>query len=257
MRSHASALGGFLFCLSLLSACSNNGDDYQVVVSWLINGTTPNQDMCQEHGIARARFEVRSQSGSAVKTIEGNCADTITLSTGDEYGGFYTNNSFDWDVRYNYTLTLVDAAGNAVSQPASSSFQVAFDDADIYELDYLDYVNPIGKSASLTGEWQFSNGTASSVAADCAAQRVTKVRILATSALDDPDHPGDAVTVAEADCTAGSFISNGSILATGDYFFYFQAISDTGSIVTTTKAEEQFVDFNTRIVLMRASFFGN
>lgn len=256
MRSHTRALGGFALCLSSLTACDNTGD-YQVAVSWLINGTTPNEAMCQEHGIARARFEVRSESGSRVKKVEGNCADAITLSNGFEYGGFYTSASFDWDTRYDYTLTLVDAAGNPVSIAASSSFLLGWAEADVYELSYLDYVNPLGRAASLTGEWQFANGSASTVAADCAAQRVSKVRILATSALDDAQNPSDVVTVAEADCSAGRFDSNGPILATGDYFFYLQAISDAGAVVTTTTAQEQFVDFNTSIVLMRASFFSN
>ncbi|HEY6877015.1 MAG TPA: hypothetical protein VI299_03310 [Polyangiales bacterium] len=256
MRSYVCALGGLALCLSSLTACSNTGD-YQVAVTWLINGTTPNQAMCQEHGIARARFEVRSEGGRSVKTIEGDCAATITLSDGSEYGGFYTNTSFDWDTRYDYTLTLVDAAGAAVSIPASASFGVDWGDRDLYELSYLDYVNPLGKSASLTGEWQFANGTASSVAADCAAQRVSKVRILATSALDDAQNPADVVPVAEADCSAGRFESNGPLLATGNYFFYFQAVSDAGAVVTTTAAQEQFVDFNTKVVLMRASFFSN
>lgn len=257
MRSHARALGGLALCLSSLSGCSNNGD-YQVAVSWVLNGATPNVDTCQEQGIARARFEVRSQGGSRMKTVEGNCADLITLSDGFDYGGFYTNDSFEWDTRYDYTLTLINAAGNDVSVPASASFQVGWDQADVFELNYLDYVNPLGRSASLTAEWQFNNGTAASVAADCAAQRVSKVRILATSALDDPEQPVDTVPVAEAECAAGTFVSNGPILATGNYMFYFQAISDNGSVVTTTRAQNvPPVDFDTQVVLMRASFFGN
>jgi hypothetical protein len=256
MRLHAMALSGLALCLSSLSGCSNS-DDYQVAVSWVINGATPNADTCQEHGIARARFTVRAQGSSREKTVEGNCADTITLSDGYDYGGFYTNDSFDWDTRYDYTLTLIDASGNNVSVPASASFQIGYDQADVFELNYLDYVNPLGRSASLTAEWQFNNGTASSVAADCAAQRVSKVRIAATSSLDDPQNPVDLTTVAEADCAAGSFVSNGPILATGDYLFYFQALSENGAVVTTTAAQPRFVDFNDSLVLMRASFFGN
>ncbi len=256
MRSYAHAFGGLALCLAFLSGCNNNGD-YQVAVSWVINGSTPSPDTCAEHGIARARFEVRSEGGKRVKTLEGDCATTITLSDGGNYGGFYTNSSFDWDTRYDYTLTLVNASGNPVSTPASASFQIGFDQADVFELNYLDYVNPVGTSASLTAEWQFANGSAASVAADCAAQGISRVSVLATSALDDPQARADAVQVAVADCSSGRFVSNGPILATGNYFFFFQALRPDGTAATTTGNQEVFVDFNQSVVLMRASFFGN
>lgn len=254
MRSYACTLGLLALCVASLSGCGSDGD-YQVAVSWLINGSTPPAAMCQEQGIARARFEVRSAGGQKVKTVEGNCADTIKLSDTYAYGGFYTNTSFNWGTTYDYSLTLVDALGNPVSIAASSSFGLDWNRADVYELNYLDYVNPNGRSASLTAEWSFANGTAESVAADCAAQRVTKVRVFATSALDDPNTLADAVQVAEADCSAGRFVSNGAVLATGDYLFFLQAISDAGAVVTTSAPQGFFVDFNQSIVLMRASFF--
>jgi hypothetical protein len=254
MWSYARIFGGLALCLSSLSGCSNNGD-YQVAVSWVLNGTTPSAAMCQEHGIARARFEVRSEGGSRVKTVEGDCAELITLSDGYDYGGFYTNDSFAWDTRYDYTLTLVDAAGNPVSVPARSSFQLGWDQADVFELNYLDYVNPSGRAATLSADWQFANGSAASIGADCAAANITRVRIVATSALDDT--LADSVTVAEADCGAGRFVSAGPILATGDYLFFYQALRADGTVATTTDTQAQFADFNSDIVLMRASFFGN
>jgi hypothetical protein len=255
MRSHARAFGGLALCLSSLSGCSNNGD-YQVAVSWLINGSTPNAAMCQEHGIARARFEVRSQGGSTMKTVEGNCADLITLSDDYDYGGFYTNDSFEWDARYNYTLTLIDAAGNGISVPASSSFQVGWNQADIFELNYLDYVDPVGRSASLTGEWQFANGSQATVAADCTNAGIARVRIMATSSL-DYESLADAAPVAESACSDGRFVSNGPALSTGDFLFFYQALRADGTVATTSDTQAFPVDFNSSIVLMRASFFGN
>jgi hypothetical protein len=255
MRSYACAFAGLASCLLSLSGCGNPGD-YQVAVSWVINGTTPSVDMCQEHGIARARFEVRSEGGRRKKILEADCADTIMLSDGYDYGGFYTSDSFDWDTRYDYTLTLVDAAGKPVSVPASDSFQLGWDDqADVFELNFLDYVNPVGRSASLTGEWQFANGSAATVAADCTAANIARVRIMATSSLDS-DTLADAVPVAEADCSAGRFVSNGPVLATGDYLFFYQALRADGTVATTSDTQGEFADFDQSIVLMRASFFG-
>ncbi|HEX5657677.1 MAG TPA: hypothetical protein VFX59_10805 [Polyangiales bacterium] len=254
MRTHARVFGGLALCLSSLAGCSTDGD-YQVAVSWIINGTTPSAEMCQEHGIARARFEVRSQGGSRMKTVEGDCAELITLSTDVDVAGFYTSDAFEWDTRYNYTLTLVDAAGTPVSLPASASFQVGYGQADVFELNYLDYVAPVGRSASLTGEWQFANGSQASVATDCAAAGISRVRILATSAL-DYETLADSVTVAEADCSAGRFVSNGPVLATGDYLFFYQALRADGTVATTSDTQAQFADFNSSIVLMRSSFFG-
>jgi hypothetical protein len=255
MRSNARVFGGLALCLgslSGLSGCSNTGD-YQVAVSWVLNGTTPNAAMCQEQGIARARFVVTSSDGSREKVLEGNCADTIVLSDGYDYGGFYTNDTFQWDTRYSYTLTLIDAAGNPVSVPASATFQLGWDSADVYELNYLDYVAPVGRSASLTGEWQFSTGSQATVAADCAAAGITRVRIMATSSLDN-ETLADSVPVAEVECAAGRF--SGQVLATGDYLFFYQALRADGTVATTSDTQSQFADFGSNVVLMRASFFG-
>ncbi|MET0283387.1 MAG: hypothetical protein ABW352_02915 [Polyangiales bacterium] len=258
MRSHARVFGGLALCLSSLSGlsgCSNNGD-YQVAVSWVLNGTTPNAQMCAEHGIARARFVVTGPGGSRSKVLEANCSDTVTLSDGFEYGGFFTNDTFEWDTRYSYTLTLVDAAGNDVSVPASATFEVPWADyATTYELSYLDYVAPVGRSASLSGEWQFATGSQATVAADCTAAGIARVRIMATSALDN-ETLADSVQVAVADCAAGRFVSNEPVLATGDYLFFYQALRADGSVATTSDTQGFFADFNSNIVLMRASFFG-
>lgn len=233
MRSYSVAVA---LALALLTGCSNERD-YQVAVSWLINGMVPSPERCQEQGIARARFVVRSQSGKTLQTLEEDCGSTLVLSDGNEYGGFLTTRSFEWDTRYSFSLSLVDASGKDVSLAASDSFYVPYAEADIFELGYLDYVQPTGQAASLGGEW--SVGSNPDLVAACAQARLKTVQILAASALDTNFE--NAFPVLEAPCSAGQMSSNNGttrvpILATGYYQFKYILVSEGGSVVPANTA---------------------
>jgi hypothetical protein len=227
--------------------------DYQVAVSWLINGATANASLCTEQRIARFRFEVRTGGGRVLKTIESDCASMIQLEDGAEYGGFLTSASFDWETDYYYALTPLDAAGNALSAPAESEFYLEFDAADIYQLAPLDYLQPVGSAASLAGEWRVGNGT--DVQAACLAQDIKTVRILASSALDtDLVH---VVQVAEAPCGDGKYASGSKVLARGFYNFFYEAVSSGGSIVAHGDPIQLTVDGSKDVVLPREAFLSN
>ncbi|MDB4972764.1 MAG: hypothetical protein JWN48_1105 [Myxococcaceae bacterium] len=255
MRSYALALGSVgLCCLPWVAGCSSNADrDYQVAVPWTINGMVPDPGLCQEQRIARGRFEVTTGSGKPLKTLEGDCAGTVTLSDGFDYGGFLTTRSFDWDRTYNYSLSLVDAAGNPVSTPGRGSFRVGFDEADIYELSFLDFLNPAGTVAGFSGEW--SVRTNPDLVASCAAERISKVRILVASALDT--ELVDATPIGEANCAEGKFVSNGKVLATGDYLFQYVAVSEGGNVVEAGNSIPAKVDGSKDIALPREMFLSN
>jgi hypothetical protein len=248
MRSYSLALA---LALSLASGCSFGTDrDYQVVVSWLLNGFVPDAALCDELGIRTARLEVRSGNGTRVKTLEAPCDGTIVNSEGDEFGGFITTRAFAWDVNYSYTLTLLDASGNVRSTPpASDVFYVGFDEAEYYELGYLDFVDPKGQAAALHAEWTVRNMDA---ATGCVGADVAKVRVVAVSRLNTEfEFP---ILVAEAPCTDGRIDSVGKILARGDYLFRYEAFSGAGSLVQAGAAIPVYVDGNADVTLPRALF---
>jgi hypothetical protein len=253
MRSYALTLGSVLVCSSLSACTFGNNGDYQVSVPWTVNGEVPSPASCQEQHIASGRFEVFTSSGKKLKTLASGCAGTITLSDGNEYGGLLTSRSFEWDRTYQYTLTLVDAAGNPVSTPVQGSFELPFDNADIYELPYLDYLNASGTAAGLSGEWSVRANP--DVAAACLADRITKVRILVASALDLKLE--DAAQVAEANCAEGRVVSVGKVLATGDYLFQYVAVSDGGNVVQAGVAVPVTVDGTQDVALPREMFLSN
>lgn len=248
MRSNALALGSVLLCAQL-GACSPDRD-YQVAVPWALNGVVPSAQTCQEQHIARGRFEVFSASGKKLQSLESDCAELITLSDGYQYGGFLTTRAFVWDRTYNYTLTLIDASGAPQSTPGQGSFNVPFDSADIYELGYLDYLNPHGTAAALSGEWSVAQGA--DLAAACSQNRISKVRIFVASGLDTKLE--DATQMAEANCSDGRFVSSGKVLATGSYLFEYVAVSDGGNIVQTGESIPMRVDGSRDIALPREMF---
>lgn len=253
MRSYALALVSLLAALTG-SGCTND-NDYQLAVSWLINGTTPNADLCAEQGVAKARFEVRSGGGRQLKTVEANCADTVILSDREKYGGFLTSRAFTWDVDYYFTLTLVDAAGKPVSIPAEGGpINVGFDEAEIHELGYLDYIQPKGNFAPLAADWTVLGDRLDTVAADCAAAGIDKVRIMAASALDQDLL--DAVAVAESPCATGKFQSAGAILARGFYFIWLEAVGPLGNVVESAheQAQEFLVNGPEPVLVTRVRF---
>lgn len=239
--------------LSALSSCTFGTErDFQVVVTWLLNGFIPDAALCEELGVATARLEVRSGAGDRVKTLEAPCDRTVPTSEG-EYGGFITSQSFAWEVNYTYSVSLLDRAGNVVSNPpATGEFYVAFDDGDIVELGYLDYVAPLGSAAALYGEWTVRN---EAPATACAApgNDIAQVRIVAVSAQNTEFE--SPVQVAVAPCADGKINSNGAkILARGDYLFRYEAYSSGGALVQAGRAIAVTVDGTQDVTLPRELF---
>jgi hypothetical protein len=242
------------FTTALGAGCTlgPNGD-YQVAVSWLINGTTPNADLCAEQRIARFRFEVRTGGGRVLKTVEADCASTRKLEDGNTYGGFLSTASFDWETDYFYALTPVDAQGTALSPPAERSFVVRYNEADIWELGYLDYLQPIGTAAGLSVDWVLDNSTTPLVD-QCRTRKIKTVRILASSALDEKLE--NAVQIAEAPCSDGKYASASKVLARGFYSIFLVAITENDTVAAESKPESVLVDDSQSVMPMnRAVFF--
>jgi hypothetical protein len=236
MRAYALVLWLSLPLLSFTTGCSSDGE-YKVVVSWLINGTAPSPAMCQEQGIARARFEVWSR-GKKLQTLETDCASLVERWQEGEggrggsyvqYGGMITKRSFDWDESYHYALTLVDASGVPVSLPGEGDFEVYYGDADYYELPYLDYFHAEGNAATVRGEWSAGAGD---VAADCATRRIANVSLIVSSAL-DADFI-DVLELGRVPCAAGVLDSTVK-LATGYYQFRYEAFSEGGAFISASE----------------------
>lgn len=232
MRAYTLALVLCLPLLSFAAGCSNEGD-YAVAVSWLINGAAPDSAMCQEQGATRARFEVRAR-GEKTQVLEVDCASTIErwveeIQDYAPYGGFISKPSFQWGVQYQYTLSLIDAAGNPVSPPGTGEFFLRYDEGEIYELDYLDWLQIEGSSASVRGEWLLGVGD---LATECQTQRVASVEVVAFSALDVAFSQGVTVPGTKVPCASGAVRTNGAVLASGYYQFKYVGRSENGIIVT-------------------------
>jgi len=249
MRSYRLALA---LAVALLSGCTFGSDrDYQLVVTWLLNGFVPDAELCQELGIATARLEVRSGDGRRVRTLDASCERTVENSLGQLFGGFVTSRSFAWDVDYTYTLSLLDANGAVRSTPpAQGSFYEGFNAADVHELGFLDYVAPQGQAAAFHGEWSVKN---LDPATECAAQRIAKVRVVAVSPFNEQFE--GAALVGEASCADGKIGSNGAkVLARGDYVFRYEAYSDANALVEAGRGIPVLVDGTQDVILPRELF---
>jgi len=226
--------------------------DYQVAVSWLINGTTPTADLCAEQRIARFRFEVRTGGGRVLKTHEADCASTTRLGDGFEYGGYLSSAFFEWETEYFYTLTPVDASGNALSDSAESSFSLYYGEGDIYDLVPLDFLQPVGSVASLAGEWSIGSNLVDDLVSACARRGIKTVRMMASSGLDK--ELLDAVQLGEAPCGDGKFASGTNVLARGSYNFFYEAVSTGDSTVAISEATQILVADAKPVVVPRAIF---
>ena len=67
----------------------------------------------------------------------------------------------------------------------------------------------------------------------------------------------DATKVAEANCSDGSFLSSGKVLATGNYQFQYVAVSANGNEVQAGAAISIQVDGSKDIALPREMFLSN
>jgi hypothetical protein len=231
MKSYALALWLAIPLLVLTEGCTVE-HDYAVVVSWTLNGYVPDEELCSRLGIAHGRFEVMNRSGRVLKTLEADCDAQVWVEDDErqgDYGGFETSYAFDWDTRYYYKVTLVDASGNpvarpvdqmgnAVSQALEGEFSVGYDRGEILSLPTFDYVQPIGGVASLTANWSENSGN---LPGACAAKQIESIRIVLVSA-ENPDFELP-YELARANCADGRWASNGKVLEIGSYRFRYEA----------------------------------
>ena len=246
-------IGTTLF--ALLSGCGGKAEgDYAAVISWAINGMLPNPEICREQGIVRGRFEVQDRRGKNAQTLEADCSATVRFPEG-AFGGFETSYAFKYDVPYLYTISLVDAAGRPLAEPVRDEMVLSEYQDDVAELPTIDFLQPNGSAAALHGEWRvvLPNGAPiDDIASNCTQAGIHTIYIVVTSRLDPEFTSG--VAFREAKCAEGKYDTSGRELATGDYYFRYEAVSAGGSIVQIGEPIEVFVDGSGDVVLPRETF---
>jgi len=209
--------------LMFLSSCST-GQDYAVTVTWLINGTAPSLALCRANGVDKIRFTV--QTPSKRRTLESPCESTVSLmdpETGDylPYGGFITTESFNYEVSYRYEVTMLDRNGAPLPNLSyEDSFQVYADDEQPWPLRPLELFAPLGELAVLDAQWDIAGSAPT--AASCAQLGATEIAIDVASST-DYDFV-DPVEVARASCVDGRLVSDGRVLAEGEYWIRYVAL---------------------------------
>jgi hypothetical protein len=236
----------------LAAGCSYSpGNDYGVVASWFLNGAAPTTERCREQGIETVRLTMDGP-GEPV-TIEAPCDETLILSDGLEYGAFETTVSFDFEVGYKYDVAFLDKKGK--SRYGYSSTVVAYyGDYTPVELDTVDVFEPRGTQAELTAAWVFSGGTLDSVAEDCTRNGIEKIA-LSIASVTDPSFR-NAWIVGDANCDEGSFVSDGAVLATGDYLLQYVALDARGAAAERGEPIAVYVDQAGTVDLPRQTFAG-
>jgi hypothetical protein len=198
----------------VITAGCSSGHDYAVTVTWLINGTAPSEELCEEQGVERVRFTVRSSSKR--RTLETDCDSTIVSGwDGLAYGGLRTTVSFDFGVPYDYEVQMIDSAGNAIPTLGyGDTFQIHYGDELPVELAPLELWDPERSPiASVFGSW--SIGGAGPDSASCALRGATEVAIEIASSTDAAFE--DYVEIAHAPCADGVLDTRQPVLAEGEY----------------------------------------
>lgn len=246
--------------LGAASGCSfDPGHDYAVTSSWLLNGATPDTTRCKELGITQ--FRLRMEGPGPAVTLDGDCEDTIAI--GDfTYGGFQTTRSFDFGVVYSYSVDALDAKGKVTyAYPAPGEEKpivtaeygdaVVVDGLAIVDLNTVDVFEPAGKISSFSAEWIFSDGD---LASDCDRNKVEQVELWISSATDSGFI--DAAVLGSAPCEDGKIVSNGRVLASGDYYFMYVALDSRGAIAEQSEPISAFVEEPGDLALPRHQFKG-
>ena len=236
-----------LASVAALGGCYDDGHDYAVTSTWLLNAATPDATRCKELGIAT--FRLTMEGPRRTSSLEGDCTDTLYIA-GASYGGFETSRSFDYGVSYLYTVDALDAKGKALYGYESEITAYPGDFVPV-DLDVVDVFEPSGKIASLSAEWVFTNGD---LATDCNTNKIETVEIWVASAT-DPDFE-DAFVLSSSACDAGTFISKGKILARGDYLFKYVALDGRPAFAEASEAISQYIDEPGDLALPRHQFKG-
>jgi hypothetical protein len=230
------------------SGCGFDPDhDYAVTSTWLLNGATPDATRCNELGISL--FRLTTNGPGPAQTLDAACDEVIRIE-GASYGGFETARSFDYGVTYDYSVDALDANGKVIYR-YESYITAYYGDLLPVDLDTVDVFEPVGKTASFSAQWVFSEGD---LAADCESNQIDKVAIWVASAT-DPDL-FDYAVLAEADCATGLIQSEGKVLARGDYYFQYVALDARGAIAERGEPLAASVDGPGDLALPRHQFEG-
>jgi hypothetical protein len=204
----------WVLCAAAPACGFDSGHDYSTVVTWLINGTAPSPELCEEQGVDRVRFTVRSPSKR--RTLEAPCSSQVVLpSDGLSYGGFVTTQAFDYGVSYDYEVEMLDDSGQPIPGLGySDTYTTYYGDYVPFELAPLELWDP-GRSpiASARGSWTFAGAPANN--AICAQLGAAEVAIEVASSTDANFE--DYYEVAHADCADGVIDSVAPALAEGEY----------------------------------------
>jgi hypothetical protein len=226
------------FTLALGAGCRFGiGNDYAVTVTWLINGTAPNRDLCKAMGVEAIRFTVLGPGKE--RTLHGNCDDQVLLEADSYYyGGFVSTRSFEYDVSYRYRVEMLDAQGKLVENATyTDHFEVSWGDDEPRVLVPLELFSPTGKLAGVSGEWKIEGHAPS--ASDCQRLGAESVAIDFASSTDQ--YFDDAVEIVRADCAAGKVISDGAVLEQGEYNVRYVALDKDGKVVADVIADQLYV----------------
>jgi hypothetical protein len=254
MRSFQCAPGSSpLTSLCLAAACSVaatsagcSEDGYAVAASWLINGLPPDEASCTLQGVQSVRLTVSSNGRE--QSLEADCAERIFLSDGFDYGGFITNESFDYDRNYTYQVDMLDARGEVIAG-YNGSFRAEYGDFTPVELPPLELFQPIGDVAALVGSFAVGAGPLSET---CALAGIDAVELWMASAT-DLDFV-DPVIVHAADCEAGEVGSDEAALAYGDYQVKYVAVDKELNVLQESEPFALLVDGEALFTLDRVTF---
>jgi hypothetical protein len=192
----------------------DSGHDYAVTVTWLINGTSPSEELCEAQGVAQVRFTVESPSKR--RSLTADCdASIVSAYDGLRYGGVHTTVSFDYGVPYDYEVQMLDRDGEAIPELGyRETFQVHFGDELPIELRPLELWDPErAPIASVFASW--SIGGAAPTSASCARLGADEVAIEIASSTDATFE--DYVEIANGKCADGELDTREPVLGEGEY----------------------------------------
>jgi hypothetical protein len=207
-------LGAALAPLVATGCSYDSGHDYAVTVTWLINGTSPSEALCEAQGVDQVRFTVRSPSKR--RTLTADCEDAIVSAyDGLLYGGVHTTVSFDYGVPYDYEVQMLDEQGQEIPELGyHDTFQVHFGDELPIELRPLELWDPKrAPIASIFASWSLDGAAPTS--ASCAALGADEVAIEIASATDAVFQ--DYIEIANAKCEEGELDTRQPVLGEGEY----------------------------------------
>jgi hypothetical protein len=225
-------------CSALVGCAFDSDSDFAVVPTWAINGVAPTAEECKAFGVDHVEFRLTKPKSSRV--IKAQCDEAVELDDGDysyTLGGFVTTEHFEFGKSYHYELALVDAAGNPVvalvdgdGKPVgeartTGTFEVYASDYTPWLLAPAEVFLPSGDLASFSGAWTVGP----TLAEGCAALGITRVALELTT-----NHDQDLTHLRElaiAPCEAGSFASDGPVLAYGDYLVRYVALDARDAVV--------------------------